>query len=124
MPLNKGYPTKNTIMKPKVNHHTLHSLSCGLAVEGFMLTEIDSKLAFKITYVNNLQSLFEFIHRGIIGTRIETLFRVRHTEIIGVPTIDGAIIMVCVWEPGTYFPPIIDHGADILPMGSMFEPYI
>jgi hypothetical protein len=25
MPLNKGYPTKNTIMTPKVSHHTLHS---------------------------------------------------------------------------------------------------
>ncbi len=25
MSLNKGYPTKNTIVTPKVNHHTLHS---------------------------------------------------------------------------------------------------
>jgi hypothetical protein len=25
MPLNKEYPTKNTIVTPKVNHHTLHS---------------------------------------------------------------------------------------------------
>jgi len=26
MLLNKGYPTKNTIVTPKMNHHTLHSL--------------------------------------------------------------------------------------------------
>jgi hypothetical protein len=25
MPLNKGYPTKNTIVTPKASHHTLHS---------------------------------------------------------------------------------------------------
>jgi hypothetical protein len=25
MPLNKGYPTKNTIATPKMSHHTLHS---------------------------------------------------------------------------------------------------
>jgi hypothetical protein len=25
MPLNKGYPSKNTIVTPKVSHHTLHS---------------------------------------------------------------------------------------------------
>jgi hypothetical protein len=31
MPLNKGYPTKNTIVTPKMSHHTLHSpptISC------------------------------------------------------------------------------------------------
>jgi hypothetical protein len=54
MPLNNVYPTKNNIVTPKMNNHTLHSLSYGLSIEGFMLTEIDSKLGFERTDVSNL----------------------------------------------------------------------
>jgi hypothetical protein len=102
MPLNKGCPTKNTIVTPKVSHHTLHSPSCGLLV-GFMSTETKSKLGFERTDVSNIQSSAEFILRGIIGIRIETLFGGQRTtiplatKIIRVTTIDGATIMVCVW---------------------------
>ncbi len=103
MPLNKGYPTKNTIVTPKVNHHTLHSPSYGLSIEGFMPTKTNSKLGFKRKDVNNLRPSIEFILSGITSTKTETFSDEWHigvplaTKIIGVPTIDGAIIMVCVW---------------------------
>jgi hypothetical protein len=110
--LNTGYPTNNTIVTPKVNHHTLHSQSYGLSIEGFMSIETDSKLGFEITNVNNLRSLVEFVLHGITGTWIKTLFGGQHTivplgtEIIGVPTIDGAIIMVCMV---TWYIPFTHH---------------
>jgi hypothetical protein len=74
MPLNKGYPIENTIVTPKVNHHTLHSPSYGLSIEGFMLIEIDSKLGFEITNVSNLQSSVEIVFHGITDIGTKTLF--------------------------------------------------
>jgi hypothetical protein len=81
MPLNKGYPIKNTIVKPKVNHHTLHSPSCGFSIEGFMLTKIDLKLGFEKTDVSNLPPLVEFVLHNIKGTRTENPFSGWHATI-------------------------------------------
>jgi hypothetical protein len=81
MPLNKGYPTNNTIVTPKVSHHNLHSSSCGLSLEGFMLIEIDSKLGFKRIDVTNLRSSIEFVLHGITGKGTKTLFGVRCTVV-------------------------------------------
>ncbi len=54
MPLNKGYPTKNTIVTPKVNHHTLHSpLGVGMWVK-----EIDTMCLHESPF--NLKNKFEF----------------------------------------------------------------
>jgi hypothetical protein len=86
-----------------VSHHTLQSPSCGFLDEGFMLIETNSKLGFERIDVNNLRSLIKFVLHGITNMRTNTFSSGQRTsfplttETIGLATINGATIMVCVW---------------------------
>lgn len=77
--------------------------SCGPSIEDLILTKTNSRLSFKGTIFDNLQSLVEFILRGITYIKTEALFGGLHTtipsivEIVGVAIINGATVMVCVW---------------------------